>query len=388
MLASLGTISLWLLLSLRVGFVATKAPLKVRAQTKPAPVVVPSSQDFKGDDGPWSTFTLQIGSPPQDVEVQISTASYQTIVVLPGGCTSSDPSTCPSDRGNLFNPNSSSSWKANTVVPNSTFTLNLDTNLGYNENGLYGYDDIQLGWQGSGGPSLTQQIVAGIETKDFFLGFFGLNPRPTNFTTFNSPVESFLTAMQQSNEIPSLSWGYTAGNQYRPGSVLGSLTLGGFDKGRFIPNSVTFPFNSVDARDLTVMIKSIESKTTSGPALAWAGSSGNTAAFIDSTTPYLWLPLDACQAFEKAFGLTWNNSVQAYLVNDTLHTALQQQNANITFNLATPNGTETVAITLPYGAFDLNADYPLLSNASRYFPLQRATNDTQYTLGRAFLQEA
>jgi hypothetical protein len=29
-----------------------------------------------------------------------------------------------------------------------------------------------------------------------------------------------------------------------------------------------------------------------------------------------------------------------------------------------------------------------VSNQTRYFPLQRAANDTQYTLGRTFLQEA
>lgn len=45
-------------------------------------------------------------------------------------------------------------------------------------------------------------------------------------------------------------------------------------------------------------------------------------------------------------------------------------------------------VTLPYAAFDLTAEYPLVSNSSRYFPLQRAANDTQYTLGRTFLQEA
>ncbi|KAF1345448.1 hypothetical protein BDV97DRAFT_372648 [Delphinella strobiligena] len=36
----------------------------------------------------------------------------------------------------------------------------------------------------------------------------------------------------------------------------------------------------------------------------------------------------------------------------------------------------------------LNASYPIYANATRYFTIRRATNDTQYTLGRAFLQEA
>lgn len=383
----------WLAFSIQFISSVANPTTKKRSQVRPAPVVFPPSQGFKGPDGEWSTFYLQIGTPPQIAEVQISTKSYQTIVVLPGGCISTDPITCPSDRGgqrDLFNPNSSTSWKANTVVPNSTFTLNLNTRLGYNANGLYGYDKITLGIDGGGGPSLDQQIVAGIETKDFYLGFFGLNPRPTNFTTFNNPVPSFLTSLRESNEIPSLSWGYTAGNAYWPGTALGSLTLGGFDTGRFIPSKVTFPFHPVEERDLTVIVNSIKFESTTGPGLMGYGieSPANIAAVIDSTTPYFWLPLAACQAFERAFGLSWNESVQGYLVNDTLHESLQQQDASITFSLATPNGTDGVDIKLPYAAFDLKAVSPVLANESRFFPLVRATNDTEYTLGRAFLQEA
>lgn len=43
---------------------------------------------------------------------------------------------------------------------------------------------------------------------------------------------------------------------------------------------------------------------------------------------------------------------------------------------------------MPYAAFDLTASYPLVNGTSRYFPLQRAANDTQYTLERAFFQSA
>ena len=360
------------------------------AATKPKAIAIAPSQEFKGNDGPWSTFVLQIGEPPQSVEVIASTAGYQTIAILPGGCISSDPSTCATDRGALFNPNSSTTWKANTVTPNSTFTLNLDTNLGYNENGLFGYDTVQMGWDGSGGPSLDQQIVAGIETKDFFLGMFGLNPRPTNFTTLNTQAPSYMSTLLDQKVIPSLSWGYTAGNQYRPGSVLGSLTLGGYDSGRFVPNHLSFEFSTVDENDLVVMIRNISvyGKSNNGPKanLLTQGYKANIAALIDSTTPYFWLPMDICEAFEEAFNLTWNDTVQAYLVNDTLHETLQAQNANISFTLGNLSDKETIDITLPYGAFDLHATYPLPD--SRYFPLMRATNQSQYTLGRAFLQEA
>lgn len=43
--------------------------------------------------------------------------------------------------------------------------------------------------------------------------------------------------------IPSLSWAYTAGNQYRLNKVLGSLTLGGYDRSKSEPNSLNVAFN-------------------------------------------------------------------------------------------------------------------------------------------------
>lgn len=74
-------------------------------------------------------------------------------------------------------------------------------------------------------------------------GLIGLNPRPTNFTNFTDPVPSFLSTLKNRSMIPSLSWAYTAGNQYRSDKVLGSLTLGGYDASRFESNRLTLPFN-------------------------------------------------------------------------------------------------------------------------------------------------
>lgn len=115
-------------------------------------------------------------------------------------------------------------------------------------------------------------------------------------------------------------------------------------------------------------------------------------SYIDSTVAEIWLPVDACQAFEKAFGLTFDETSELYLVSDDQHTSLLASNPNITFTITPytkPSG-QSVEITLPYAAFDQTAQPPYqgISTSSRYFPLRRAANDTQYTLGRTFLQEA
>lgn len=142
------------------------------------------------------------------------------------------------------------------------------------------------------------------------------------------------------------------------------------------------------SRDLVVGVQSITTTDSSGAQTSLLPS-GGIFAFVDSTLPYIWLPVDACQAFEKAFGLTWNQTNEMYLVNSTLHSALLARNANVTFTIGVgKSGGETVDIILPYASFDLTATPPLVKNTTSYFPLKRAANDTQYTIGRAFLQEA
>ena len=364
--------------------------LRKRAAAPPSgPISVAPSGDFAGNDGPWSLFPIKIGTPPQTIKALISTASSQTWAVLPEGCVQNDPANCSTSRGGVFRPDSSSSWNQNQDVAGGLFPLTLETNLNLTGVGLYGYDTVSLDGQGSNGSTLKQQVVAGVATKAYYLGLFGLNPHSAPLPESSAPLPNYLSSLNQSGLIPSLSWSYTAGNQYRPGPVYGSLTLGGYDRSRFVPNDVSFPFNGTDARSLTVNVGEIILITDDTFTVIETRNKSLLAA-IDSTTPYMILPLNVCQQFEEAFGITWNKDVQGYLVNDKLHNSLQSRNTSVILNLGNSSTTpgEGFNITLPYAAFDLIAGPPLLKNASRYFPLMRAANDSQTTLGRTFLQEA
>ena len=81
-----------------------------------------------------------------------------------------------------------------------------------------------------------------------------------------------------------------------------------------------------------------------------------------------------------------------YFVDDTLHQSLVAMNPNFTFQIGnSQTGGPTVDIVLPYASFDLLASFPIApdpQNPIRYFPLARAANASQHTLGRTFLQEA
>ncbi|TVY91274.1 hypothetical protein LAWI1_G004534, partial [Lachnellula willkommii] len=348
------------------------------------PLVVPPSQSWDGNDGPWSSFSLRVGTPPQNVRVMVSTASNQPLVVLLEGCNTTDPSNCPNSRGALFQINGSSSYYVPSWIHNNStegiFSLGIDTNLGYSGNGVYGYDNVSLG---DSLPALDDQIVGGITTKDFFLGLLGVNPAATNFPYMTSPVPSYLSSLKAQNLIPSLSYAYTAGNQYRLNKALGSLTLGGYDASLFEPNELTLALGSTS--DLTINVNKITMSSKNGNKTL---GSTSFSASIDSTVPYLYLPEDVCQQFEDAFGIVYDTASGLYLVNDTLHTQLLSEAADITFTLTDEKSKVLVDIVLPYQAFDLVAQWPLVQNDTRYFPLKRAADNSQTTLGRAFLQEA
>lgn len=324
-----------------------------------------------------------MGTPAQDVRVLISSASQATWVVVPEGCTKNGPSTCSDDRGGLFNYNKSSTWNESGL-----YQLYNERNLGIDGNGIWGNETVGLAVQGSGGPTLQDQVIAGIVVNDFYLGMFGVNPKPTNYTDLGGEQQdSYMTALKKENLIPSTTFGYTAGAPYRLKKVLASLTLGGYDQSRFTPNPLSFTFASDNDRDTVVGIQSITAKDQDGTTSSLLPQ--GILAYVDTTIPYIWLPLEACKAFEKTFSLEWDEKDELYLVDDALHKKLLAQNATIDFTLGNGvSGGQTVDITLPYASFDLTAKYPLVQNTSRYFPLKRAANETQYTLGRTFLQEA
>ncbi|KAK0513754.1 hypothetical protein JMJ35_003476 [Cladonia borealis] len=348
----------------------------------PKPLSFPPSEYWDGNDGSWSSFALRVGNPEQTVRVLPSTAGQATFVVSPLGCPATEPANCTQTRGETFDSSNSKSWKS---IGN--YTLGLEQNLGYNEIATYGFDALALGLSDATGSSTLQsQVIADIETDDYYIGIFGLGHQPYNFTNFQDPHPSFLTTMRSKNWIPSLSWAYTAGAQYRLKGVFGSLTFGGYDASRFVPNNVSFSLAPDISRDIVVGLQSITAKDANGSTTSLLPSPILT--FIDSTVPYIYLPPEACQLFENAFGLVWNKTLELYLVNDTLHDSLLAKNATFTFQIGdTTTGGPTIDIVLPYASFDLIGQYPLVDDTTRYFPLQKG-NETQYTLGRTFLQEA
>ncbi|KAK5110652.1 hypothetical protein LTR62_005692 [Meristemomyces frigidus] len=365
--------------------------------TLAAPIAWTPSAYWDGNDGLWNTFTIGVGTPPQNFRILPSTAGQETWLPNPQGCTTADPSNsgyCGYLRGSLpyngvnssgFANNDSSSWSLIGL-----YTLDAqEADLGYTGNGLYGFDTVALNGT-SEAMDLSRQVVASVPDLDYWLGYFGLGPKPINFTTFNAPLPNYMSTLISSNRLPSLSWGYTAGAYYRD-KASASLTLGGYDMNRFQPSNLTFLMNADNSRPLQVAVQKVIAENTLGGTGVnlWPTA---TYHFIDSTLPHIWLPNEACDAFVQNFGLTYDNTTDLFLINDTMRQRWLAAKPTVTFVLgnSTTAGTgfPTQNIVLPYAAFDLQASYPFYQQATNYFPIRRAANTSQHTIGRVFLQEA
>lgn len=189
-------------------------------------------------------------------------------------------------------------------------------------------------------------------------------------------------------------------------SVPASLTLGGFDTNRFESHNVSFdldpgqnPVVALNEISITAAPLATSNASTNWPSdsIKLLDSDIGGLYTIDSSTPYLWLPESVCLQFEKALGLTYDEVLELYMFagNAAQHEILKDWNMTFSFVLADlPGSSRAVSLSLPYAAFDLQLTYPFPglnatqnSAPTNYFPLRKAANSTQYTIGRAFLQE-
>lgn len=171
-----------------------------------------------GNDGPWSSFTIQAGSPPQSVRVLVSTSLAETWFISASidqsRCLATDPPGCVQSRGGLFSTNSSTSWQHKGLYELGLAEV-FGNHIGNCEIEDYGSDAIELSLAGSSSVRSDSQTIATIATEDVDLGFLGISNRRNHFTSLSRGQGSFLESMKASGNIPSLSYAYSAGAQYR-----------------------------------------------------------------------------------------------------------------------------------------------------------------------------
>jgi hypothetical protein len=172
--------------------------------------------------------------------------------------------------------------------------------------------------------------------------------------------------------------------------VSGSLILGGYDAGRINESKSklqSFKMSNDSLRELSVGLQNISVSEGSKADVSIQILKTPVSLPIEPLISRIWLPQVVCEGLEKALGLNWNASAQLYFISDEQHTSLLARNISITFSLSDASlKGPTTDITLAYADLALLAIYPLTDHPGRYFPIQRAYNDSQIVLGRAFLQ--
>lgn len=333
-------------------------------------------------------FFVHAGTPPQQFHVLPSFDGQTIYLPIDEDCmpTGFNVSNCGASRGvEVFNSkagigfqkNASSSWDEIGI-----YKVRMGARYGLAGNAYFGYDTVGPSTSRSVDvPTLEKQAVASFATPDYWQGRLGLSMYSMNFTDSDRP-HSFLSRLKEEGHIPSLSFGYQAGAPYRQTGVTGSLVLGGYDRSRRSENTLLLS----STQDLLVGVQSISSRLANGTTTILLES--GVVAVIDSNVPELWLPPSVCDNFASAFGLTYHPESDRYIQTDATRQLLQDQDSILTLTLGlSVSGGQTIRIEMPLPAFDHQASYPIFASPTNYFPLRRAANDTQITLGRAFLQE-
>ena len=333
-----------------------------------------------------------MGTPAQWVQLLISTTSTLPWVFSANACI-----LCSAVEGNTFNQSESSTWEDHLSYP--LVDVGNPSVISPSDSGDFGLDTFVLGSQGAQLPniSLPGQLMSIITSPNLDVGVWGIAPSSTELgqAAGNQSFPSILSTLKNGSHVPSLSWGYTAGAYHR-NLTTGSLTLGGYDGSRFGAHNTTFEFTKNDLFKLTVGIQSIEVSIGSvPPTRAIVGD--QILSFLDPSTSFIWLNESLCESIASTLNLTYNAELDLYTIEDNVRRTHLADGVNVTFVLTNNlvDTSQTINITLPYNAFDLNltAGYvtpgsATLSGNISYFPIHRAENPDQYILGRTFFQEA
>lgn len=327
-----------------------------------------------GDEGRWSSFNVALGTPAQNIRMLIST-SYSTIwTVLPQPNSQCGGANCIDGAGRVFEPRSSSSWRPYGSDPHENNTC------------VVGTDEVRIGSaENTSGPLLRAQSIVGCHTTiPSSTGMLGLSPFLSSNSTSANSSWGVLNSLKSNKLIPSMSYSYGVGAAYR--NAPGSLVLGGFDESKSEPDRASFSLNNNPDQRMVIRIQDITTKV--GPISTRVMSRPAISANIDSTVIDMMLPTADCTTFERTFMLTYEEKLDMYFVNESVHQELLQKRASVTLTIGDKGmGEQTVNITVPYAAFDLGTS-SLPRGTARRFPLRRAQNANLPTLGRVFLQEA
>jgi len=164
-----------------------------------------------GNDGRWSSFTIRVGNPAQNMRVLVSTLVPETWVVYDVACNANSASNCADSHGGTFDPTASTTWNASV----GAWGFGVEGSLGIQakEGGNYSFDSLGIQTPSTSGIILDNQAISATADNNFWLGNLGINPKPPSFSP-GLNASSFIGNLLNTTKIPSLSYSYHAGAYY------------------------------------------------------------------------------------------------------------------------------------------------------------------------------
>jgi hypothetical protein len=195
----------------------------------PKPSVLAPSGAYDGDDGKWSTFTINIAGDGngkgQNFRVLISTSSpITTVPTQTEWCSTKE---CANRRGVMDDQSLGlDDTQSDTYSKAGLYNLTITENFWWSRNllspssngtltGRWGVTNVGLGEASKQSITMDNQYVVVDFFEDFFLGSLGLSIG--SVSPEGASKLSFLNRFASANpqEIASASYGFTAGASYR-----------------------------------------------------------------------------------------------------------------------------------------------------------------------------
>ncbi|TVY78110.1 hypothetical protein LSUE1_G006095 [Lachnellula suecica] len=368
-----------------------------------------------GPDGPWHAVTVQIGSPPQSIDL-FPGGFWQSNILSSSICASTPSQSCSASLAGLYN--SSASTSSNDLgasfggsVNNGTFSdkglLSLvgSANITFDAMSIATEDPPSASVQYSNFDMLVisegYEILPNgtdypIEVGNLALGAPNLNQ--TWGDVNGTLVSSYLYTTDQ---VSSNSFGMHIGS-----TALGispSLYIGGYDQTRVLGQVTVQDYNMhyfpIDLLDIGIGVAegSPPSTLTTKSGLLASGNSSigvSMEVIVEPISPFIYLPKSSCDAITANLPVTYRSDLGLYFW-DTTSTAYHEivsSPAFLSFTFRLNSSiTQNMTINVPFSLLNLTLTSPLVSTPTQYFPCNSFDYGKSYggyMLGKAFLQAA
>lgn len=370
-------------------------------------IPVPWSSKHYGPDGPWQAVQITVGG--TSPEILLINEDHKQLDLLPGGewnskiisskaCEAFKDGTC--GKGGTWDPKApptvavTEGWQDEAARVNSSgqgIILQATTVSSFSQwnTSLVIIEDITITNPDgtTRGPELGSLALGGPEQSQKFA---------TDSTRSTEPMLGFSFAGGAFNEskTSSFSYGLHIGSAFH--NYVGSLTFGGYDKGRLVGPYTSFN-QAPTLLDVTLGVITGGSPWdfTNKTGLLLSNTSQPTTlqALPDPRQTYIHLPGKTCEQIAKYLPITFDTKLKFWLWDTSKpeYSTIVSSPSYLGFVFPpAPGASANVTIKVPFSLLNLTLDKPIVQKPTVYFPCQsyEPSQNKPYILGRAFLQAA